>query len=53
MESALPGVPVVDDGASGVGFSGVVVCIGEGVGSGVSGALLWRVPGVPSATRGV
>ena len=56
MGSALPGVPVVDDGVPGLGvagLNGVVVCIGDGVGSGVLVALLGRVAGVPSATRGV
>ena len=47
---------VVDDGALGLGvagLNGVVACIGDGDGSGVSGVLLGRVPGVCSATRGV
>ena len=52
----LPGVVVVDDEVFGLGvaeLSSVVVCIGEGEGSGVSSALLGRVPGVSLATRGV
>ena len=56
MESALSGVPVVDDGVPELGaaeLNGMVVCIGEGVGSGVLVALLGRVPGVCLATRGV
>ena len=50
------GVPVADDGVPGFGvaeLNGVEVCIGEGVGSAVSVALLGRMPGVCSATRGV
>ena len=50
------GVPVADDGVPGFCVAepnGVEVCIGDGVGSGVLVALLERVPGVPSATRGV
>ena len=35
------------------GLNGEVVCIGDGEGSGVFVALLGRVPGVCSATRGV
>ena len=49
----LPGVPVVDDGVPGLGvaeLNGVMVCIGDGVGSGVLVALLGRVPGVWLAT---
>ena len=49
----LSGVPAVDDRVLGVGLNGVVVCIGDGEDNGVSVALLGRVPGVPSATRGV
>ena len=55
MVSVLLGVVVVDDEVLGlaVGLNGVEVCIGEGEGSGVCVALLGRMPGVCSATRGV
>ena len=53
MGSALPGVPVVDDGVPGVVLNGVVVCIGEGDGSGVLVALLEEKPEFCLATRGV
>ena len=55
MVSVLLGVVVVDDEVLGlaVGLNGVVVCIGDGVGSGVLVALLGEMPGVCSATRGV
>ena len=49
----LSGVPVADDGAPGVGLSGVVACIGEGEESGMSVALLGGVAEAPSATPGV
>ena len=52
----LSGLLVVDDGVFGLGvveFSSVVVCIGEGDGSGVLVALLEEKPGVWLATRGV
>ena len=52
----LSGLLVVDDGVFGLGvveFSSVVVCIGDGVGSGVLVALLEEMPGICLATRGV
>ena len=55
-DPVLSGVPVVDDGVLGFGvaeLNGVVVCISEGVGSGVLVALLEEMPGVCLATRGV
>ena len=52
----MSGVPVGDDGVFGLGvvvLNGEEGVSGDGVGSGVLVALLGRVPGVCSATRGV
>ena len=52
----MSGVLVEGCGVFGFGvvvLSGEEVCIGEGEGSGVSVALLGRVPGVCLVTRGV
>ena len=53
--SVFSNVPVGDGGVTGlaVGLNGVVVCIGDGEGSGASVALLGEMPGFCSATRGV
>ena len=56
VEPVASGVLVGDDEVCGFGVAELnsgVVCIGEGVDSGVLVALLEEMPGVCSATRGV